>query len=45
MITLRTDGERVEMAYKLEKPAPSKREADIYLLKPDESDALVYVTD
>jgi hypothetical protein len=45
MIALRTDGERVLIAYKLEKPAPSKREFDIYLLEPDEMGALSYVTD
>ena len=45
LINLRTDGERVLMAYKLESPAPSGREWDTYRLVPDETGALTYLVD
>lgn len=43
MIALRTDGRRVLIAQKLEKPRPQTREEfDVHLLEPDASGELVY---
>lgn len=45
MINLRTDGERVVLAQKLEKPGSGGREWDIHLLEPDASGHLEYVSE
>jgi hypothetical protein len=42
-INLRTDGEKVVMAQKLERPRPNGEKWDVHLLEPDESGELVYV--
>jgi beta-lactamase superfamily II metal-dependent hydrolase len=43
MINLRTDGERVILAQKLEKPAPKGKEWDVHLLEPHADGHLQYV--
>lgn len=45
MINLRTDGERVVLAQKLERPGSGGREWDIHLLEPDADGNLRYVPD
>lgn len=45
MINLRTDGERVLLAYKLERPAPGGREWDVHTLEPNAAGELAYVQD
>jgi hypothetical protein len=45
MINLRTDGERVVLAQKLEKPGSGGREWDIHLLEPDAAGHLEYVSE
>jgi beta-lactamase superfamily II metal-dependent hydrolase len=45
MINLRTDGERVVLAQKLEKPGSGGREWDIHLFEPDAAGHLEYVSE
>jgi beta-lactamase superfamily II metal-dependent hydrolase len=45
MINVRTDGEKILIAYKLERPGSGHREFDIHLLAPDASGDLAYVSE
>lgn len=45
MINVRTDGEKVLMAYKLERPGSGGREFDVHLLEPDAAGELAYVSE
>lgn len=42
MICLRTDGHRVQLSYKLERPGSNGKEFDVHLLEPDANGVLQY---
>lgn len=44
MINVRTDGEKILIAYKLERPGSGGREFDVHLLEPDATGELTYVS-